>query len=114
MYKIDLTEFPEEQVANYDLDDPLAYDGKDVIEDDDEDKEPVFAKRLTEGVSWFDKVSVTEDEIGKERNIQTLTKFDDLSWLKENIGEYNIPKIIGFSLWYNVDAENFRGIHLYY
>ena len=69
MYKIDLTEFPEEQVANYDLNDPLAYDGKDVIEDDDEDKEPVFAKRLTEGVSWFDKVSVTEDEIGKERNI---------------------------------------------
>ena len=47
---------------------------------------PTYARELTAGVSWREKVKMTETEVGVEKKINTLTKFDDLPWLKENIG----------------------------
>ena len=68
---------------------------------------------LESGVSWHNQVKET-DAIGKFKILKNLVSFDEMEWLMVNMNKFNIPKIIGFSIWYNYELENFRGLHTYY
>ena len=65
---------------------------------------------LTSGVQWYDKVK-EGGQVGKQRN--QGTSFEDYNWISSTIPEYNIPKIIGYTVWFNIYG-NFMGVQTYY
>ena len=70
---------------------------------------------LQKGIAWQGE-TITSDIAGFKygKNYKNFLAFDHLEWAKDNFGEYNVPKIVGITIYYVKPYDYFKGFSLYY